>query len=510
MVYEEGQPEHARLSCQNVQQESFDSGSVNWGTLTMPNIENRTFDEIQISDMARLQRTLTNEDILLFAAVSGDINPAHVDEEFARSDMFHKIIGHGMWGAALISTVLGTQMPGPGTIYISQTLRFRRPVAVGDRIDIIVTAKHKDEEQKRIVFDCRCINAQNETVISGEAEVVAPTRKISRPRAVLPEVRLLDRHARYRLLMQMVEPISPIRVAVAHAADRVTLAGVAEAAKTGVIEPVLIGPKAKMRAATEMADVDLASFEHINVEHSQAAANKAVSLALAGRVDAIIKGTLATDELMEAVDAEPHGLRTGRTMTHVYILDVPSYPRPLLLTDAGLHVLPNLEQKRDIVQNAIDLAHALQITKPMVGILAAAGRVDPKILSTMDAAALCKMAERGQITGAVLDGPLAFDAAVSGDAAQRQHVHSPVAGQADILIVPDLETGHMLVQQLEYLADTSSVGIVLGARVPVVLAPAQSTPHEFTAGCAVAALFVEAQRTRPASEPVTLRDAPLP
>lgn len=476
----------------------------------MTNIENRTFDEIQVGDTARLRRTLTNEDILLFAAVSGDVNPAHVDEEFARNDMFRKIIAHGMWGAALISTVLGTQLPGPGAIYVGQTLRFRRPVAVGDEVEVIVTAKKKDEKNKRIVFDCQCVNDRNETVISGEAEVVAPTEKVSRPRAVLPEVRLFDRHARYRHLLQMVEPLSPLRVAVVHAADRMTLGGVKKAVEAAVIEPVLIGPRAKVNAAAEEAEFDIGLNRLIDVEHSKAAAHEAVRLAAAGDVDAIIKGTLSTVELMAAINAEPQLLHTGRAMTHVYVLDVPTYPRPLLLSDAGLHVLPTLEEKQDIVQNAIDLAKALQIPTPMVGVLAAVGRVDPKMPSTMDAAALCKMAERGQISGAVVDGPLAFDAAVSGDAAQRQHVRSPVAGQADVLIVPDLEAGHMLVKQLEYLADTSAVGMVLGARVPIVLPTSESTPSEFAAGCAVAALLREAQRVRPVIESPRLRDAPLP
>ncbi|MGR9092622.1 MAG: bifunctional enoyl-CoA hydratase/phosphate acetyltransferase [Gammaproteobacteria bacterium] len=476
----------------------------------MPDIENRTFDEIQIGDTARLRRTLSREDILLFAAMSGDVNPAHVDEEFARSDVFHEIIAHGMWGAALISTVLGTQLPGPGAIYIGQTLRFRRPVAVGDQIGVIVSAKLKDEERKRIVFACECVNAEGETVISGEAEVLAPTKKVRRARAVLPEVRLLDRHARYLRLMQLVEPLPPIRVAVVHPVDRLTLAGVAEAASTGVIEPILIGPGARVQMAAESAHVDLGDFECIDVSHSRAAANDAVSLAAAGRIDAIMKGTLGTDELMEAIGREPHGLRTGRAMTHVYVLDVPSFPRPLLLTDAGLHVFPTLEQKRDIVQNAIDLARVMQIETPKVGILAAVGRVDPKMPSTIDAAVLCKMAERGQITGAIVDGPLAFDSAVSGEAARRQHVLSPVAGQADILIVPDLETGHMLVKQLEYLADTSAVGLVLGARVPVILPMSESTPRGHAAGGAVAALLVDAHRQRPKGEPPQLRDAPLP
>lgn len=458
-------------------------------------IENRTFDEISVGDTASLTRTLTEGDIKLFAVMSGDVNPAHLDEEFARNDMFHKIIAHGMWGGALISTLLGTQLPGPGTIYLGQTLRFRRPVAVGDTVTVSVQASTKDTEKHRITFECLCVNQAGEAVISGAAEVIAPTEKIKRPRVSLPEVHLHDHGARYRQLIAATEGRPPIRVGVVHPVERAALLEAIEAARAGLIIPVLIGPEARIRAVAAAEGVDLAPYELIATEHSHAAAAQAVALAHAGRIDALMKGSLGIQELMHAVVATPGGLGTGRRMSHVFAMDVPTYPRPLFITDAVINVAPSLEDKRDIVQNAIHLAHVLGIPAPKVALLAAVETINPRIRSTLEAAALCKMLERGQISGGVVDGPLSFDTAVSAVAAHAQGIESPVAGQADILVVPDLESGTMLAKQLEYLADAESAGIVLGARVPIVLTSSAENPLSRMASCAIALLLVQARRT---------------
>ncbi len=464
----------------------------------MEMIENRTFYEIKIGDTASLVRTLSKKDIDLFAVMSGDVNPAHVDEEYARSDLFHKIIAHGMWGASLISTLLGTKLPGPGTIYLDQSLSFHHPVMVGDTITVTVTVRTKEADGHQVTFDCECCNQHGEEVISGNAKVIAPTDKVRRPRAILPEVHLHNHGVWYRHLLDLAEGLPPIRTAVVHPVDSNALLGAIEAARASLIIPVLVGPADKIHAAATAQNIDLSAYTMVPTEHSHAAATQAVALARAGEVDALMKGSLNTDELMQAAVAPGIGLATDLRMSHVFVLVVPTYPRPLFITDAALNIYPDLEAKRDIVQNAIDLAHVLGIQMPRVAILSAVETVNPKIRSTLEAAALCKMADRGQITGGVVNGPLAFDNAVSPEAARAKGIVSPVAGQADILVVPDLEAGNMLVKQLEYLAEAQITGIVLGARVPIVLTSRADDPRARLASCALALLVAQSKmRTLP-------------
>jgi phosphotransacetylase/acyl dehydratase len=454
----------------------------------MDRIENRTFDELKPGDTASLVRTLTHKDIALFAIMSGDINPAHVDEEFAKSDMFHKVVAHGMWGGALISAVLGTELPGPGTIYVDQTLHFRRPIGLGDTITVVVRVQSKTEKGHRVIFDC-CLSNQNaEVVIDGTAEVIAPTEKISRPRVILPEIELTKPARRYGQLIAMTHGLEPLRTAVVHPVDTPSLLGAVEAARAKLIVPILVGPEARIRAAAQQAQLDLSPYEIVPTEHSDAAAEEAVALARAGKVEALMKGALHTDELMRAVVDPQHGLRTARRISHVFLIDAPGYPRPLFVTDAAINIYPTLTDKRDIIQNAIDLAHALGLMQPRVAILSAVETVTETIKSTLDAAALCKMADRRQITGGILDGPLAFDNAVSAEAAKTKGIVSPVAGRADIFVVPDLEAGNMLAKQLEYLADAQIAGIVLGARVPIILTSRADKTIARLASCAVALL----------------------
>ena len=432
-------------------------------------IENKTFDEIKVGDSAELVRTLKHQDIELFAVMSGDVNPAHVDEAYAKSDMFHHVIAHGMWGGALISAVLGTELPGPGTIYLNQSLRFLRPVGLGDTVTVRVTVREKKAEKKRLILDCECLNQAGEKVIEGEAEVIAPTEKVRRPRAVLPEVHLHERGARYRALIEQTRDLEPVRTAVVHPCDSLSLTGALEAATEGLIVPVLVGPQARIEAVAAEAGRELGSVEIVDAPHSDAAAEIAVAMAREGKVEALMKGMLHTDELMAAVVDRERGLRTDRRMSHIYGLDVPHYPKPLFITDAAINIYPTLDDKRDIVRNAIDLAHALGIGQPKVAVLSAVETVSPKIPSTVEAGALCKMADRGQITGAILDGPLAFDNAISRAAAETKGIVSPVAGDADILVAPDLEAGNMLAKQLIYLAGADAAGVVLGGRVPIML-----------------------------------------
>jgi phosphotransacetylase/acyl dehydratase len=452
-------------------------------------IENRTFDEIRVGDSASLSRTLTKQDIELFAVMSGDVNPIHVDEAFARDDMFHKIIAHGMWGGTLISTLLGTELPGPGTIYRSQTLNFRNPVVLGDTVVVTVIVREKNAAKRDVILDCRVTNQTGNVVIDGVATVIAPAEKIQRTRVILPEVRLEEPGRRHRQLIAQTQGHDPIRTAVVNPIDDLSLAGAVEAARAKLIIPILIGPPDAIRAAAKASGIDISGCEIAPATDADAAAAKAVDLVLAGSADAIMKGALHTDALMHAVVAGDRNLRTERRVSHVFVMDVPTYPRPLLITDAAINIYPDLETKQDIVQNAIELAHALGIERPKVAILSAVETVSSKIKSTLDAAALCKMADRGQITGGLLDGPLGFDNAVSADAAKAKHIVSPVAGQADILLVPDLEAGNMLAKQLEYLADADGAGIVLGARVPIVLTSRADKTLSRMASCAIALLL---------------------
>ncbi|WP_099827114.1 bifunctional enoyl-CoA hydratase/phosphate acetyltransferase [Oceaniglobus indicus] len=455
----------------------------------MQYIENRTFDEIAIGDAAELTRTLRPQDIELFAVMSRDVNPAHLDEQYTKTDMFHGIITHGMWGGALISAVLGTELPGPGTVFLNQSLTFLAPVGIGDTVTVRVEVTEKQPDE-RLLLACACINQHGETVIEGVAKVIAPRDKVRRPRVVLPEVHLHEQGAQYARLIAATAALAPVRTAVVHPCDALSLGGAIEAAQQGMILPVLVGPRARIDAAAQDAGCNLDGIEIIDTPHSHAAAAAAVALVREGKVAALMKGSLHTDELLEAAIDSTLGLRTERRMSHVYALDVPTYPKPLLITDAAINIDPDLTTKRDIIQNAIELAQALGIDLPRVAILSAVETVNPRIASTLDAAALCKMADRGQITGGLIDGPLAFDNAISPVAVAAKGIVSDVAGQADILVAPDLESGNMIAKQLIYLAGADAAGIVLGARVPIILTSRADSRVSRLASCAMAQLFI--------------------
>lgn len=454
-------------------------------------IENRTFAEIELAETASVTRSLTADDIKLFALVSGDVNPAHVDAEFAATDMFHHVIAHGMWGGGLISAVLGTELPGPGAIYLSQSLRFRHPVSVGDTITASVTVVEKRSDRGVVALDCRCVNQRGEEVITGRAEVKAPTEKVRRPRAALPEVRLRD-HDNYRRLMEYAAEGDPLPVAVAHPCSASALTAVKEAADANLLVPILVGPEQRIRAAAEETGLDISSFRLAPADHSHDAAAKAVELVRSGEAKLLMKGSLHTDELMSAVVAKAAGLRTERRISHAYIMDVPGRSAPLIITDAAINIAPTLEEKADIIRNAIDLAHVMRIEQPKVAILAAVESVNPAMPSTLDAAALCKMADRGQIVGGLLDGPLALDNAISETAASEKGIVSPVAGKAEILVVPNLEAGNMLAKQLTFLGGADAAGVVLGARVPIILTSRADSLRTRLASCAVSLLLARA------------------
>jgi phosphotransacetylase/acyl dehydratase len=454
-------------------------------------IENRTFDELTIGETASLSHTVVQRDIDLFAVVTGDVNPAHVDPAYAETDMFHHVIIHGMWGAGLISAVLGTKLPGPGTIYLGQELRFRRPVSIGDTITATLTVREKKPAKADVTLDCVCTNQQGEAVITGLAYARAPTEKVRRPRITLPSVQL-GRHDGMRALLARASGGAAVATAVVYPVDVLSLQAALDAAAAGLIVPTLIGPAARIQAVAKAARVDIGAFRLIDAPDGAAAAACGVALVRAGEAALLMKGDLHTDALMHAVVAAQSGLRTIRRISHVYLMDVPEYPRLLLLTDAAINIAPTLAEKIGIVQNAIDLAHVIGVAQPRVAILAAVETVSHRLPSTVDAAALCKMADRGQITGGLLDGPLGFDNAINEAAAAEKGIVSPVAGRADILLVPDLEAGNMLAKQLTFLSGAEAAGVVLGARVPIILTSRADSASTRLASCALGVLMARA------------------
>lgn len=450
-------------------------------------MKNMTFDEIQISASATFSRTLSLPDIELAALVSGDVDPFHIEQEaIANSNVID-----GAAAATLISLAIGTKLPGPGMHIRRQVLDFQGKIKTGDTLEATVRVVEKIEEGSEIILDCRCVNQDGVELATGTITVAAPRRSITYSDIVPPQI-TLRRGDEFAKLLNACEKIPPVPCAIAYPCDHDSLLGSIEAAERGIITPVLVGPKDRIGEVARAGGIDIEPYRIVSASDSHEAAVKAVELARAGEVDALMKGSLHTDELMGAVVKTEAGLRTPKRISHVFLMDVPAYPRPILITDAAINIFPKLEDKAGIIQNAVDLAHVLGIETPKVAILCAVENINTKMPSTLDAAALCKMADRGQITGAILDGPLAFDNAISLAAARTKGISSPVAGVADILLVPDLESGNMLAKQLSYLAGAEGAGIVLGARVPIVLTSRADSVRSRLASIAVMALVAAA------------------
>lgn len=455
-------------------------------------LENRCYDELAPGDSASITRTLTKQDIELFAILSGDVNPAHLDEAYARETPFHKVIAHGMWGGTLISTVLGTRLPGPGTIYVRQSLAFVRPVGLGDVVTVTVTVKDKLDKH-RVILDCLCSNQAGKPVITGEAEVIAPDVKVRRQAAALPELQL-HHHERFARLMARTQGMPPAVCAVVHPLDADALQSAMQAQQAGLITPLLVGPRDEIEALASAHGIDVSMarwHDCASTAGHTTALSEAMALIHQGKAETLMQGGVPTLELLQALMARDGGLRAGRRISHACIADVPGRDEPLLITDDALNIQPTLDAKRDIAQNAIDLALKMGLS-PRVAVLSAASDPGSRLASSLDATALCKMAEQGQITGGIVDGPLPLDAAISPEAARVRHADSPVAGRANVLLVPNLETGDMLVKQLVRLAHADVAGIVLGAQVPVILQGATDTPRTRLASAALALLQARA------------------
>lgn len=446
---------------------------------------NRTYDEIAPGDSARAERTLTPNDLLVFAHASGNLNPLHLEGRQGEGDDADAV-APSMWVATLLSAVLGNTLPGPGTLYKAQTVRFAARARVGDTLTVTVTARQKLPDNV-ILFDGRIANQNDETVAEAECTVIAPTRRVVLGEAALPDL-VFHRHAKFDRLIAACAGLPPLPTAVAHPCDAPSLQGVAEAAKAGLIIPLLVGPEAKIRAAANAAGVDIGGFTLVDAPHSHAAAARAVALVHEDRAGAVMKGALHSDELLHEIIKREGGLRTKRRLSHVFVLDAPGLPHLLLVTDAAINILPDLMTKADIVQNAIDLARAIGIARPKVAVMSAVETVNPAIPSSIDAAVLSKMADRGQITGGVVDGPLAMDNAIDIDAARTKGIVSAVAGQAEVLVVPNLEAGNMLAKNLTFVAHADAAGLVLGAAVPVMLTSRADDARARLASAALAVL----------------------
>jgi phosphate acetyltransferase len=454
---------------------------------------NVTFDEIEIGVPITVSRMASQTEIEALALVSGDVDPYHIEPGALERDQ-GPISAQAVGAEAVISGLLNRRMPGPGTRIVAQDLRFRGKIVTGDTVTATVKPLKKDPIGHQVQFECTVIQGGVE-LVAGTVTVEAPTRRIAYDDVATPELILRHNDELVRLL-RYCESLEAVACAIVHPCDRDSLLGALEAAKRGLIVPLLVGPEAKIRAVADAEGVDLDAWRIEPTEHSHAAAARAVELARAGEVESLMKGSLHTDELMGAVVSSATGLRTARRLSHVFVLDVPAYPRPLFITDAAINISPTLEDKADIVQNAIELAQVLGIRVPKVAILAAVETINPKMQATLDAAALCKMADRGQIVGGLLDGPLAFDNAINIEAAKTKKIVSPVAGQADVLLVPDLEAGNMVAKQLQYLAGADSAGIVLGARVPIVLTSRADTVRTRLASAAVMKMVAHSKRAK--------------
>ena len=448
---------------------------------------NIIWDELEVGAEAELTRLCVPDDLYVFAHASGNVNPMHMPKEDGDGDGANEAVAPSMWVASLISAVLGNIMPGPGTLYQSQTLDFADRAHAGDELTAKVRLIEKGPD--RTARFATWVEGNDGTrIVTGEATVIAPDKKLSFDLSDVPGL-MVQRHIHFERLLAEAEPLEPIPTAVIAPEEDSALGGALLAAHHTLIRPILIGCKARISETADVLGADLSGFEIIDEPDHGAAASRGVALVHEGRARAVMKGHLHTDQLLQHVVKRDGGLRTSRRLSHVFVMDVPGLDHLLLVTDAAINIAPDLETKVDIAQNAIDLAKALGIETPKVGVLSAVEMVNPKIPSTLDAAILSKMAERGQIKGGLVDGPLAMDNAVDVEAARTKGIKSLVAGHADVLLVPNLEAGNMLAKELTFVAHAEAGGIVMGARCPVILTSRADDDRARLASCAVAALY---------------------
>ena len=454
-------------------------------------VRNRTWSELEIGATATLERVCSVQDLILFAHASGNTNPVTLPgAEPAAQGL--PATAPSLWVGSLVSAVLGNILPGAGTMYLGQDFRFHARVHVGDRLLVSVTCTGKGESPVAR-FATRVTNSTGALVCDGNAEVEAPLQSIVTPRRELPAL-IVDQYDHFTKLIARASVLPALVTAIVCPDDRRSLGGAILSARRGLITPVLIGDLAAIQRAADEIGEDISAFPMVAEIGHRAACARAVAMVLAGEAGAIMKGNVHSDELLGQVVKKEGGLRGHRRLSHIFAMDVPSLDHLLFISDAAINIAPDLTTKVDIVQNAIDMARACGIVQPRVGILSAVETVNVNIPSTLDAAILSKMAERGQIKGAIVDGPLAMDNAVDLEAAMTKGITSLVAGRADVLIVPNLEAGNMLAKELTFVARAEAAGLVLGAKAPVMLTIRADDERARLASCALAQLYNHFQR----------------
>jgi phosphotransacetylase/acyl dehydratase len=453
-------------------------------------IESKTYDEIAVGDTASTEHVLTTDDAMAFASISGFHSVLNSDELIDRAGGIPPT-GPNMWCASLISGLFSMNIPGPGCTLTNISLSFHNRIRVGDRILVKVQVTAKNDSTKSVEFECAANNGAGTPIFSGTARVLAPPVKLRWSTLPVPKLIVNEPYRRYQGLIARATSKPAVKTAIVWPCDEVSLGGAIQAFKDKLIVPVLVGSETKIRSLAATMQIELGTIQIVDIAESRAAAVRAVELARKGEVQMLMKGSLHTDELMSAVVSREGGMRTGRRISHVFALDVPSYHKTLYVTDAAINIQPDLETKIDILQNAIDMMLTLEVANPKVAILSAVESVNQAIPSTLDAAALCKMADRGQITGAIVDGPLAFDNAISSDAARIKKIKSQVAGDPDLLMVPNLEAGNILFKELQYLAGALAAGVVVGAKVPIVLTSRADGELARMASCALGVLLAK-------------------
>lgn len=447
---------------------------------------NKTFNEIQVGEVAEVRRLITAEDLYVFAVASGNFNPMHLEDSDLDGDGTKERVAPGMFVASLISAVLGTQLPGPGTLYRRQMFEFHTQAHAGEEVCASVTVLNKNADgDVHLETKVRRL-ADNTLIVSGEAIVRAPLTKFDKSGLDMPGL-IVQRHRHFEALLERARSLPMVPTAVVCPDDENALEGALLAAKEQLISPLLIGKAAGIQATAAALNEDISAFEIIDVATDMAAAQRACELVHQGRAAAVMKGHIHTDALLRPMLDKVSGLRVGRRFTHIFLMDVPGLPEPLMVTDAAINIEPDLITKVDICQNAIDLALSLGID-PRVGVLSAVETVNPAIQSSIDAALLSKMAERGQIKGGQVEGPLAMDNAIDMAAARIKGLKGGVPGRANILVVPGIDSGNMLAKQLSFVSHAEGAGLVLGAKVPVILNSRSDSPMSRLASCAVAAV----------------------
>jgi phosphate butyryltransferase len=460
--------------------------------MTPQDLVGHSYDELEIGQSASLERTCTDNDLVVFAHASGNLNPRHLPG-LAEKVTGEKPVAPAMWGGSLFSALLGNVLPGPGTAYLHQSLNFHNRVNPGDVLTVTVTVREKRPD-RRVDLECRLVRDDGMLIADGMAEVKAPATRVVADDVSLPGL-ALQKRGKFERLLAACDGVPAMPTAVVAPTDSNSLGGAWEAAKRQLIEPILIGPEDRIRAVAGEIGWDLAGVRIIATPDDHAAPARAVALVHEGVAAAVMKGNIHSDEVLKHVTKGDGGLRAGRRISHVFVLDVPGREGLLSISDAAINIAPDLVTKADIVQNAIDLAQAIGLPQPKVGILSAVETVNPAIPSTLDAAILSKMADRGQIKGGIVDGPLAMDNAVDIEAARTKNIAGMVAGHADVLIAPNLESGNMLAKQLVFLSNADTGGLVVGAKAPVMLTSRADDEHARLMSAALAVLYSHWKKT---------------